>query len=246
MEYIDLKGMSCPLPVIETKKLIEAGSIEELEVSVDQGSPRENVTRFLESRGYRVSVESDQPDSVVLRATKVGGTETTATHIDSRGLGRGNLSSEHGEPGTRLRVREAGYPLAGGALPLEGATGYPEAPAKLVVGVPAIVVLIDGATVGRGDELLGSVLMKSFLHTLKEIEPRPSRLILLNAGVKLASEGSDLVALLKELEALGIEILSCGTCLDFFKLKEKLSVGKVTNMYDIVSSLVAATNVLKF
>ena len=113
MEYIDLKGMSCPLPVIETKKLIEAGSIEELEVSVDQGSPRENVTRFLESRGYRVSVKSDQPDSVVLRATKVGGTETTATHIDSRGLGRGNLSSEHGEPGTRLRVREAGYPLAG-------------------------------------------------------------------------------------------------------------------------------------
>ena len=71
-----MKGMSCPLPVIETKKLIEAGSIEELEVSLDQGPPRENVTRFLESRGYRVSVESDQPDSVVLHATRVEGAET--------------------------------------------------------------------------------------------------------------------------------------------------------------------------
>jgi selenium metabolism protein YedF len=192
MEYIDLKGMSCPLPVIETKKLIEAGSVEELEVFLDQGPPRENVTRFLESRGYRVSVESDQPDSVVLHATRVQGAET--------------------------------------------------APQQ---GLKKVVVLIDAATVGRGDELLGGVLMKSFLHTLKEIEPRPWRLIFLNAGVKLASEGSDLVALLKELEDLGVEILSCGTCLDFFKLKEKLSVGKVTNMYDIVSSLVAATSVLR-
>jgi selenium metabolism protein YedF len=194
MEYIDLKGMSCPLPVIETKRLIEAGSVEELEVSLDQGPARENVTRFLESRGYRVSVESDQPDSVVLHATKVEGAQTTATQV---------------------------------------------------VGVPKIVVLVDGVTVGRGDELLGSVLMKSFLHTLKEIEPRPWRLIFLNAGVKLASEGSDLVAVLRELEDLGVEILSCGTCLDFFKLKEKLAVGRGTNMYDIVSSLVVATSVLR-
>jgi selenium metabolism protein YedF len=192
MEYIDLKGMSCPLPVVETKRLIEAGSIEELEVSLDQGPARENVTRFLESRGYRVSVESDLVDSVILRATKVGGIENAEELAQTK-----------------------------------------------------IVVLVDGVTVGRGDELLGSVLMKSFLHTLKEIEPRPWRLIFLNAGVRLASEGSDLIALLKELEDLGVEILSCGTCLDFFKLKEKLVVGRVTNMYDIVSSLVAATTVLR-
>ncbi len=108
-----------------------------------------------------------------------------------------------------------------------------------------VVVLVDGATVGRGDDLLGAVLMKSFLHTLKEIEPRPWRLIFINAGVKLAAEGSDLLSVLSELESLGIEILSCGTCLDFFKLKEKLRAGKVTNMYDIVSSLVAATNVIR-
>ncbi len=192
MEYIDLKGMSCPLPVIETKKLVESGKVEELNVVVDNGPPRENVTRYLESRGYCVSVESEQADTAVLRATKAEGAETISVQTGKK-----------------------------------------------------VVVLVDGATVGRGDDLLGAVLMKSFLHTLKEIEPRPWRLIFINAGVKLAVEGSDLLSVLSELESLGIEILSCGTCLDFFKLKEKLRAGKVTNMYDIVSSVVAATNVIR-
>jgi selenium metabolism protein YedF len=192
MEYIDLKGMSCPLPVIETKKLVESREVLELNVLVDNGAPRENVTRYLESQGYCVSVESDQADTAVLRATKIEGAEA--------------ISAQTGKK---------------------------------------VVVLVDGATVGRGDDLLGAVLMKSFLHTLKEIEPRPWRLIFINAGVKLAAEGSDLLNVLNELEGLGIEILSCGTCLDFFRLKEKLIAGRVTNMYDIVSSLVAATNVIR-
>ena len=192
MEYIDLTGMSCPLPVIETKKLIESREVLELNVLVDSGAPMENVTRYLESQGYCVSVESDQADTAVLRATKIEGAEAISVQTGKK-----------------------------------------------------VVVLIDGATVGRGDDLLGAVLMKSFLHTLKEIEPRPWRLIFINAGVKLAAEGSDLLNVLNELEGLGIEILSCGTCLDFFRLKEKLIAGRVTNMYDIVSSLVAATNVIR-
>ena len=192
MEYVDLKGMSCPLPVIETKKLVESGKAEELNLVVDNGPPKENVTRYLESQGYCVSVESEQGDTAVLHATRTEGAE---------------------------------------AIPVQAGK--------------KIVVLIDGATVGRGDDQLGRVLMKSFLHTLKEIEPRPWRLIFLNAGVKLAAEGSELLGVLSDLESLGVEILSCGICLDFFKLKEKLAAGKVTNMYDIVSSLVTATNVIR-
>ena len=226
MDVLDLKGMSCPLPVIQTKRLVESSDATEVQLSLDQGPPRENVTRFLESRGYCVDIESETPDSVVLRATRAGKAQVTPTEID--------VSSEHGEPGTRSRVREAGYPLAGAALPQEGATR-----------APVIVVLIDGTTVGRGDDQLGSVLMKSFLHTLKEVKPLPWRLIFLNAGVKLAANGSDLVTLLSEIQDLGVEILSCGTCLDFFKLKDKLAVGSITNMYEIVSSLVTATSVLR-
>ena len=192
MEYIDLKGMSCPLPVIETKRLVESRKVLELNVVVDNGPPRENVTRYLESQGYCVSAESDQDDTAVLHATKTEGAEAISVQTGKK-----------------------------------------------------VLVLIDGATVGRGDDLLGAVLMKSFLHTLKEIEPRPWRLIFINAGVKLAAEGSDLLNVLKELEGLGVEILSCGTCLDFFTLKEKLIAGRVTNMYDIVTSLVSATNVIR-
>jgi selenium metabolism protein YedF len=192
MEYIDLKGMSCPQPVIETKRLLESKKVAELNVLVDNGPPRENVTRYLESQGYCVSVEKEHVDGIVLHATRAEGAEPTSASMDKK-----------------------------------------------------VVVLIDGATVGRGDDVLGAVLMKSFLHTLKEIEPRPWRLIFINAGVKLAAEGSDLINLLGDLETLGIEILSCGICLDFFKLKEKLLAGKVSNMYEIVSSLVAATNVIR-
>jgi selenium metabolism protein YedF len=192
MEYVDLKGMSCPLPVIETKKLVESGKAEELNLVVDNGPPRENVTRYLESQGYCVSVESEQGDTTVLHATRTEGAEVIPVQTGKK-----------------------------------------------------IVVLIDGATVGRGNDLLGAVLMKSFLHTLKEIEPRPWRLIFLNAGVRLATEGSELLGVLSDLESLGVEIFSCGTCLDFFNLKGKLAAGKVTNMYDIVSSLVTATNVIR-
>ena len=70
MEYIDLKGMSCPLPVIETKRLVESRKVLELNVVVDNGPPRENVTRYLESQGYCVSAESDQGDTAVLHANK--------------------------------------------------------------------------------------------------------------------------------------------------------------------------------
>lgn len=107
------------------------------------------------------------------------------------------------------------------------------------------VVLIDGETVGRGDDDLGRILMGSFLHTLFASDPPPWRIILLNGGVKLASQGSEFVGALTELSGRGVEILSCGTCLDFFHLKEKLQAGRISNMGEIVASLVSATKVLK-
>ena len=106
-------------------------------------------------------------------------------------------------------------------------------------------VLIDSATVGRGDEELGRILMNSFLHTMAKTDPLPRCVILLNGGVKLAAEGSDLLAVLSDMSDIGVEILSCGTCLDFFHLKDKLRVGRVSNMTEIVQALSAARKVLK-
>ena len=107
------------------------------------------------------------------------------------------------------------------------------------------LVYIDGETMGRGSEELGKILMRSFLNTLKELEIRPWRVIFLNSGVKLAATGSEYIDVLKDVENLGIEIISCGTCLDYFHLKEKIEVGRISNMFEIMSSFNEATNVIR-
>ena len=87
--------------------------------------------------------------------------------------------------------------------------------------------------------------MKSFVVTLKELKPLPWRIIFMNGGVRMAADGSEVLPYLQELENLGVEVLSCGTCLDFFHLKEKVRVGRVSNMYEIINSLADSTSVLK-
>ncbi|MBP1747166.1 MAG: SirA family protein [Deltaproteobacteria bacterium] len=108
-----------------------------------------------------------------------------------------------------------------------------------------LLVFIDGETVGRGSEELGRILMRSFLITLKELNPLPWRIIFINGGVQLAAEESPYLEPLNNLLTLGVEILCCGTCLDYYKLKEKLRVGRVSNMFEIASSFLEATNVIK-
>ena len=96
-----------------------------------------------------------------------------------------------------------------------------------------------------GDEQLGRVLMRAFVKTLKELDPLPERLIFVNSAVRLTTKGSELIADLRELESRGVRILSCGTCLDYYQLKDVLEIGTVTNMHEIVTSLIAADRVLK-
>jgi selenium metabolism protein YedF len=107
------------------------------------------------------------------------------------------------------------------------------------------VVFIDTDSLGRGSEELGKILMRSFLQTLEQSEVHPQRIILINSGVKLACEGSEVLEDLQEFSAKGVEILSCGTCLDYFGIKKKLMVGKVSNMYEIINSLAQAGKVIK-
>jgi selenium metabolism protein YedF len=108
-----------------------------------------------------------------------------------------------------------------------------------------VLVFIDGETIGKGNDELGRILMRSFLYTLKDLETRPWRIIFIYTGVKLAAEGSEYLDILKEIESLGVEILSCGTCLDYFNLKDRLKAGRISNMNEIVSSFIGATNVIK-
>ena len=104
--------------------------------------------------------------------------------------------------------------------------------------------LIGTNILGNGSEELGTLLMKGFLYTITQVKPYPNFMIFLNSGVKLTSEGSDSLDDLNQLLQHGTRIVSCGTCLDYYKLKDKLMVGEVSNMYDIVETITASDNVV--
>lgn len=96
------------------------------------------------------------------------------------------------------------------------------------------VICVSRNTLGSGAEELGKLLLKNYIHTLREASHLPSAMLFVNSGVFITTEGSDSLETLGELEERGVEILSCGTCLDYYHIKEKLRVGKVTNMFEIV------------
>ena len=201
MSVIDCRGLACPQPVLETKKVLEDPKTEEVLVLLDNPSSKENVRRFAESQGHRVSI-SEEKGVFQLRIKK----EKTREKSEAVGEKAESISC-----------------LASSKL----------------------VVFIDTDSLGRGSEELGKILMRTFLQTLEQSEVQPQKVILINSGVKLACEGSEVLEDLQELAAKGAEILSCGTCLDYFAIKKKLMVGKVSNMYEIINSLSQASRLIK-
>jgi selenium metabolism protein YedF len=109
---------------------------------------------------------------------------------------------------------------------------------------PTAVMLVTAATIGRGSDDLGGILTRNLLRMVRDSEQRPSTLIFLNGGVYLTTEGSPVKDELDALEALGIELLSCGTCLDFFQLRDKVQSGRASNMGEIYSRLAGAAKVI--
>lgn len=107
------------------------------------------------------------------------------------------------------------------------------------------VIAVDTATMGRGNDELGKVLMKGFIFAVTQLETLPKTMLFYNGGATLTTEGSDSLEDLKSLEAQGVTIKTCGTCLNYYGLTEKLQVGEVTNMYDITETLSKAGKVVK-
>jgi selenium metabolism protein YedF len=106
------------------------------------------------------------------------------------------------------------------------------------------IVVLSGEAMGKGNDELGAVLIKAFIHTLLQMETLPGRMLFYNTGVNLAVQDSPVLEDLKQLSDAGVEILVCGTCLNFFGLTDKLAVGSVTNMYEIATGMAAATRIL--
>ena len=155
----------------------------------------------------------------------VAAKENVAKFASANGYG---VSIEQGAGLYRLRL------VAGASV--AGITSQPEPGAATT----AAAILLTRNTLGSGSEELGAILMKAFFASLLELPQQPRAIMLLNSGVYLAAENSPVLAALQDLSQRGVAVMVCGTCLDYFSLKDKLAVGNVTNMYSILTELAGA------
>ena len=98
---------------------------------------------------------------------------------------------------------------------------------------------------GRGDDVLGDILARSFVHTLLQLKPLPDTIICYNAGVKLAVRGAAALDDLQQLERAGADILVCGTCVNYFGITDQVAVGHISNMYDIAETMAGAGRLVR-
>lgn len=107
------------------------------------------------------------------------------------------------------------------------------------------VIFISSDQMGSGDSKLGQILMKNFIFTLTEADKTPDAMFFVNTGIKLTIGGSDVVEPLEELASRGVEIASCGLCLEYFGAKESLAVGRISNMLELVNTLEKAGRIIR-
>lgn len=107
------------------------------------------------------------------------------------------------------------------------------------------VVVLSSDTMGNGDDELGHILMKGFIFALTQLDILPNTILLYNTGAKLSAHGSSVLADLISLEKAGVDVMTCGTCLNHFGIADQLGVGEVTNMYRIVEEMREAGRILR-
>jgi selenium metabolism protein YedF len=107
------------------------------------------------------------------------------------------------------------------------------------------VVVVSSDKMGEGDEKLGHLLILTFIRALKDLDKLPQKIVFYNSGVKLITKSSPVIEDLRDLEKMGVELLSCGTCLNFYCLETVLGAGTVSNMYSIAEAMAASNKIIK-
>lgn len=107
-----------------------------------------------------------------------------------------------------------------------------------------MLYVIAADTMGRGSEQLGWALLQTYVQTIKDVRPLPSKIVLYNSGVRLVATESGALEALRSLQAAGVEILACGTCLDFYQLKSAIQVGQISNMHEIMTAMAVADKIV--
>ena len=197
-ETIDARGLTCPQPVILTRKAMVDSP--ELVTIVNSETSRDNVRRMAERAGRVVSVEGrgDEYHLVIRTAEAEASVPADTTH-------------------ELVATETAGLAPSG-----------------------PLVMVVSDKIMGRGDEVLGEILVQGFFYSLGELERRPDTIIFFNAGVWLTVDDSPIHEDLKTLEAQGVTLIACGTCLDYFEIRDRFAAGQVSNMYEIAEIMLAA------
>lgn len=217
MIKVNAIGDTCPIPVIKTKNAIKQMNGEGVvEVMVDNEIAVQNLTKMAKQKQY------------ACRSEKLSGEEYRVVITVTKGA-----------------QEDGGQTDALAAVTFLAPSETPDADACIPDGrKKKKIVVIRSGKMGEGNDELGAVLMKGFIYALTELEELPETILLYNGGAPLSCEDSDSLEDLKTLEAQDVEIMTCGTCLNYYGLTDKLAVGTVTNMYAIAEKMSEADTII--
>jgi selenium metabolism protein YedF len=183
------------------------------------------------------------PQPVILTRNAMRESDAVTTIVDNE-TARQNVTRMAEKAGATVQVEQK---ADGTYLHVSGgqAQQEEEVACEPIAAGGSLVLVVPGEFMGRGEhDELGQVLMRGFFHTLGEVQPLPEGIIFFNSGVKLVAQGSPVLEDLQELRERGVEILACGTCLDYYELKGQVAVGEISNMYTIAETMLGAGKVV--
>ena len=218
MITINAIGDTCPIPVVKTKKAIEKlEKPDTVETLVDNEIAVENLKKMASQMGFAVSdskINSGYSVKITVEdIDKINDNKMSVTNAKATSEAKANSIKTGADDMVSCNIKNSGEK----------------------------VVVIKSEFMGDGDNELGKVLIKGFIYALSQQDELPQTMLFYNGGAKITSEGSESIEDLKALEEKGVKIFTCGTCLNYYGLTEKLCVGEPTNMYEITKKMTEAS-----
>jgi selenium metabolism protein YedF len=199
------------------------------------------MTKIVDARG----LACPQPVILTKKALADAGAEPVTAIVDDP-TAQANVSRMASKAGWQVTIetKDDGAYLHLSHQGTAALAPLPVGKAEVLPTIGPLVVYVSADRMGRGEDELGHILIRGFLHTLNQASPLPDALVFINTGVKLVAKGSPVLEDLQALADQGVDILACGTCLNYLNLTDQVAIGAVSNMYDIAETLLGAAKVV--
>lgn len=240
-EKVDLRGLTCPEPVIRTKKLFDNQAVNAVEALVDDEVCVNNLTRLATSLKANASVDKENGFYRIRIERGAGAGSATSSGGANQSAGAAGVSAAVAGGGAGVGVAD----VSAGAAAVGVKAGSAAHSTSGTGTSTGTVVFLGKDTFGDGDPELSRMLVNLFLQTTFESGLRPRAILMANSGVKLMETGSQVLTVLNQFRDDGVEVLACGLCLDFYKMKEQVPTAQITNMFAICEYMFAADRVIQ-